>query len=198
MVSRSAQCRSDDTSGPNLDETLANAAETGGIGPLWDNLMSGTLSVEDATAALERLRLALERNARDDPVKFSEDCFSHIAAMAAYLVFRLEVQVHTCLASDGDQTGKKPSTERERAAVELLPNLLSLQKHLGEMLHLQACTAREWGYVPSARYRDQDLFEDDHEAAIAASVEELRQQFPQYASPESAASPIPSSSHSGY
>jgi hypothetical protein len=141
--------------------------EQGDVSGLWALWTGSRVSEIDFQEVGDLVRQAIEVRVRQDPTRFAQDLFGEMVGLVGFLVLRSHFRVRLLTAAEDGEMAQHhrwvPSAELE----QLVPKLMVLQKHLAELIQLDASTQR---LVELARRRP---------ANDAAEPKQRRRQRPQ-------------------
>lgn len=135
---------------------------------LWQQLRDAPRGLVDIQELLKRLSRAIEAGAKADAGKFSAFMLAHIVGITASLLFRSHLHIAR-LASDHDARIASNSTSEFPAEHhrQTMSGVYELQRHLGELLQIQAQTARSFELT-----REKKLKNDREEQRIRTLSEQ--------------------------
>ena len=120
-------------------------ARAGDVEALWQLLLTAPPTMISWEETFRLLARALEVRARQDPAEFASALFAQMLSMTAYFILRTHFFATRLIAGHDASTPSRTSADVPREVIEwILPRLIELQAHLGELTHLQAGVARLW------------------------------------------------------
>src|SRR5262249_657064 len=88
------------------------------------------------------LRRAIEVRVRQDPTRFGQELFAEMIGVVGFLVLRSHFRVRRLTAEEDAAMAQFRRWEPSAEVDQLLPQVLALQKHLAELIQLEASTRR--------------------------------------------------------
>ena len=136
----------------NPDRAPANCdpcqhmAETGDVEGLWRYLTSTEGNLIDIPVTFQHLLHAIEVASQSDPAAFATAVLTRLIACTTWLALRGQYYLISSIHSAGNGAYSQAlSPLPEQVMAVLLPQQLNLQRHVAEMIELQARTVRAWG-----------------------------------------------------
>ena len=136
----------------NPDRAPANCdpcqhmAETGDVEGLWRYLTSTEGNLIDIPVTFQHLLHAVEVASQRDPAAFATAVLTRLIACTTWLALRGQYYLISSIPSSGNGAYSQALPALPEHVVDvLLPQQLILQRHLTEMIELQARTVRAWG-----------------------------------------------------
>src|SRR5262249_11926055 len=126
-----------------IAETREEMAQSGDVDGLWLLLTTSLPIMLDMEATFKLLARAIEVRSRQHPAGFASEVFSRLVSFTSYLLLRSHMYASRLLGQS-DRSGRGVAELPRELADVVLPRILQLQDHLGELLALQATTARSW------------------------------------------------------
>jgi len=151
---KATPCKSDKLS---IDDQRRLMADAGDVDGIWKLLTETRRSLLDLEATFRSLLRAIEVAANRDPASFSADVFAKMAGFTSYLLFRSHYYCSRLLASDRGPLGPGAEWFPRDVSEVVLPQLIQLQLHLGELLHLQASTTRLWELARQRQFENDKV-----------------------------------------
>src|SRR5262249_30073049 len=128
---------------PTIAEAREEMARTGDVDGLWRVLTTSVPGLFGVEETFQLLARAIQVRSRHAPAAFAAELYSRMVGFVGYLTMRTHLYAGRLVAVH-DRYGRG-FAELPRELTELvLPRLVQLQEHLGELLSAQAATARLW------------------------------------------------------
>ena len=118
---------------------MAQAGDVWGLWAQWtrsDDTRSNFQEIGDL------LRQAIEVRVRTAPTRFRREILSEMIGFTGYLVLRAQFRARLLIEQEDEDMRRRGGWDSSLRMDELMPKLLELQRHFGELAQLSARTER--------------------------------------------------------
>ncbi len=144
--------QSPESTEPREPTPREQAARSGDIDTLWNELTTRHYSMVDQEEIFGFLLRAIEVRCRQDPEAFAGDTFARMIGFVSYLTLRSSLNVNFRIARHGRATRDNgPADIPAEVADRLIPRHMDLQGHLSKLMQAQASIARQWELARAKR-----------------------------------------------
>jgi hypothetical protein len=154
---------------PTIAETREAMAQAGDVEGLWHIISETPWTLLDLEGVFRLLLRAIENATRSDPARFAGDLFTRMLSFTGYLLFRSHYYARDLISGyDKYSSGRGSRYLPPEVTETLLPRLVELQHHVGELVQMHAHTSRLWELAREKRLKN-DLAERRHPTGDTAS-----------------------------
>lgn len=157
-------------------QKLSEAYRAGDLWRFADALVDSGGDVHPGNS-LHRLRALVRERAEQDREAFADEVLQHGLELVAYVAIRTQILMERAILEQNRslRCGQLHSLLPETVTAKLLPQLVQMQRHLGEMLEMRAATLRKRELAVAKRRENRQPAPEEppeSEAHNAAQAEE--------------------------